>query len=280
MKREKIWALVILVLIGLSAWVMLGTHYSKAAHGRVATFPTRYGLDIRGGVRAVLQAQTNHLPAGVEWNPDTAARVRTTLENRINASGVGDATVQPKGSDQYIVELPDVKNKNAILEQLGTTASMTFYYFHDVVSERSPNAPITMNVARNAQGHEVYSFFDKRSGQVFRDGAQVKADFTRLLGEGTGPRTGATEFTVPNPLASAETVTPPDLLDPRSAEARPGAQSGVHGVEGDCARCAQPVHHPERRGHPAAESGTAGRSARLGTRGDAGVHTQWCPRDG
>jgi SecD/SecF fusion protein len=214
LKREKIWALVILVLIGLSAWVVFGTHRSKSTHSRVDIFPPKYGLDISGGVRAVLQAQTDHLPAGVEWNPETRERVRTTLENRINASGVGEASVQPKGDNQFIIELPDVKNKDAILEQLGTTASMTFYYFRDVVSDRNPNAPIVMNVSRNAKGHEVYSFFDKRTGQPFRDGGPIKADFTQLLGEGTGPRPGATLFTIPAPLSTAEVVTPPIYLTP------------------------------------------------------------------
>lgn len=199
MKREKIWGLVILVLIAL-AGIVVSNHPIRIGQTTVfGRHPAKYGLDIRGGVRAVLQAQnTDKLPNGGTWNAATAEQVRNILENRINASGVGEATVQYKAPDQYIIELPDVKNEDAILEQLGTTASMTFYYFKDVECQRDQNRPVKMNVGHDPKGHEVYSFFDKRTGQAFRDGAQIRADWTALLTD------AAT-----NPTASARPYSPP-----------------------------------------------------------------------
>ncbi|MBV9850601.1 MAG: protein translocase subunit SecD, partial [Armatimonadetes bacterium] len=209
MKQEKIWGLVILVLIALSAWVIVGTHYDSKTHRRVANYPTRYGLDIRGGVRAVLQAHPEEAP-GVEYNQ---AVIQQILENRINGAGVGEATVQPKGKTQFVVELPDVKNKDAILKLLGTTAQLQFYYFRDVANPNSSNPsvanrPVRADVTRDAQGHEHYTFLDQRTNQTFRDGAQIRADFAALLSQGTNPRAGAALFTVPPPLAGSPPMAP------------------------------------------------------------------------
>jgi len=120
-KQELRWSLVILVLIGLSVWTLIGKHYDSKTHHTVPNYPIRYGLDIKGGVRAVLQARTDKMAPGVVYDGPTVLRI---LENRVNGAGVGEATVQRKGDTQFIIELPDVKDKNAILERLGTTAQM------------------------------------------------------------------------------------------------------------------------------------------------------------
>lgn len=219
MKREKIWGLIILVLVALAA-VIVSNRPIRVGHTTIfGSHPPKYGLDIRGGVRAVLQAQTDKLPQGVQWNAPTAELVRTTLENRINASGVGEATVQYKPSDQFIIELPDVKNKNAVLQQLGTTAQMTFYYFRNVryrmnPSPRTAGNPIIIDVDRDPKGRELYTFTDQRNGQTFHDGAFIRAAFNDLLGQGTGQRPGATAFTVAPPLASSVPPNTPIFFTP------------------------------------------------------------------
>ena len=204
-KTETIWGAIILVLIALSAWVAVGTHTNKAGV-IVQNFPTHYGLDIKGGVRAVLQARTDKMAPGATYDQDTVYRI---LENRLNGAGVGEVPIQKKGRDQFVVELPDVRDKGAILARLGTTAQLTFYYFKDVNSGRTPG-PITLrstdaagNPVRDSAGHEVLSFFDSRTGQTFRDGAHVRADFTALLGQGTNPRKDATATAVPAPLGAS-----------------------------------------------------------------------------
>ncbi len=199
-KQELRWSLVILVLIGLAVYTLVGKHYDAKTHRIVANYPIRYGLDIKGGVRAVLQARTDKMAPGVVYDGPTVLRI---LENRVNGAGVGEATVQRKGDTQFIIELPDVKDKNAILERLGTTAQMTFYYFRDVQSPRDPGQPIVMQTASDAQGNETYTFQDKRTGQTFRDGSHVRKDFTSLLGQGTDQRPGATLFAVPAPLSAS-----------------------------------------------------------------------------
>ena len=182
MKQEKIWGLVIIVLIALSGWVMLSTHKDALTQKQVANFPTHYGLDIKGGVRAILQAKD--VP-GVPYDQNLIQHI---LVQRINSAGVSEAVVQPRPQQhQFIIELPDVKNKDAIMAQLGTTAQMTFYYFADVQSQRNQSAPLRIVTGTGTGGQEVYSFAVTQPwngftpGQSFRDGAQIKADWTALL---------------------------------------------------------------------------------------------------
>ncbi len=185
MKQEKIWGLVIIVLIALSGWVMLGTHKDPLTHRQVANFPTRYGLDIKGGVRAILQAHPEQAAPGVVYDQATVQHI---LEQRINSAGVSEAVIQPRPQQQqFIIELPDVKNKDAIMAQLGTTAQMTFYYFADVQSQRNQTAPLRVDTGTGPGGQELYSFLVTQPwngfspGQSFRDGAQIKADWNALL---------------------------------------------------------------------------------------------------
>ena len=188
MKQDKYtgyMGLAILVLIALSVWVMVGTHRDPRTHQKVANFPTHYGLDIKGGVRAILQAHPERAP-GVPYDEATVQRI---LENRINSAGVGEAVVQPRPQQkQFIIELPDVKNKDAIMAQLGTTASMTFYYFADVQSSDPKTSAYPLRAETHpVNGHDQYTFLvtkpwnDFTPGQTFRDGAQVEADWTNLL---------------------------------------------------------------------------------------------------
>jgi len=199
LKQEKIWALIILVLT-VFAVLIVTDHTIRIGHTTIlGHHPTKYGLDIKGGVRAVLQAHPEKAP-GVKYDEATVQRI---LETRINGAGVGEAVVQPRPQQkQFIVELPDVKNKNAILDQLGTTAQMTFYYFKDVAATAQDNKPIQMSeIPDPATNRRHPLFFDQRTRQTFRDGAQIKADFNSLLIAGATERPGASAYTVPQPLA-------------------------------------------------------------------------------
>ncbi len=204
MKQEKIWGLVILVLIALSGWVMLGRHADPVSHRQVQNFPTRYGLDIKGGVRAILQAHPEQAP-GVPYDQATIQRI---LENRIFAAGISEAVVQPRPQEkQFIIELPDVKDKDAVMAQLGTTAKMTFYYFPDIQTQRNATAPLNLTTDKAPSGRETTTFTVLHPwngfvpGETFRDGAQIKADWARLLTDATGnaPGAGLTAYAPPPP---------------------------------------------------------------------------------
>ena len=89
MKLQRVWLpLLIVVLIAASLFVVLGTRYDKSTHRRTALFPVHYGLDIQGGVRAVLEI--NAPPAAYE---NKMPQIIETIERRINSAGVSEPVV-------------------------------------------------------------------------------------------------------------------------------------------------------------------------------------------
>jgi SecD/SecF fusion protein len=159
--------------------------------------PTHFGLDVNGGLRAVLQAQVTP-GMSAQYDQDTVEHI---LENRLNASGVAEPQIYEKGQTQFIVELPNVRNKDQIIQQLQTTAQMQLIWFRDVVSKHNPGARYRMNMTNDAQGREVYSFTDTMApGATFRDQYQIVNDFQNQVLLNSLPHAGANPATIPAPL--------------------------------------------------------------------------------
>jgi preprotein translocase subunit SecD len=83
----------------------------------------RLGLDLRGGSRIVLQADTSNAP---DVNVDQALQAASKIiERRVNAFGVAESEIQRQGSDRLAVQLPDIDPKKA-LELVGRMAVLEF----------------------------------------------------------------------------------------------------------------------------------------------------------
>jgi SecD/SecF fusion protein len=176
-KREGRWLSFILVLVALSIFVVCNPKK-----------PLRLGLDIQGGVRAVLQAV---LPEGQKLTPDQRKTLLDIITRRVNSTGVAEPTVQPKGdSDQFIVELPNATNKDDLIKEIGTTAQMEIRYFAPVQSETFRNAPYQMDRTKDATGKESYNFVNTTDRTAFRDKGQIEDDFSNLI-KNSSERPGA-----------------------------------------------------------------------------------------
>lgn len=130
----------------------------------VIKMPTKQGLDIAGGTRLVLEAQTDKLPATEKWNQEKLNAVVRIIDNRVNGQGYGEVLIQPKGDKQIVVELPDIKDPQEAIDTLKSTAQMEFRYFKNVASKRHPNAPYEMTVDVDGSGNEKYTFTDRKTG--------------------------------------------------------------------------------------------------------------------
>jgi preprotein translocase subunit SecD len=80
------------------------------------------GLDLRGGTYVVLQADEK--TGKVE--SDTMDKVRDIVERRVNSLGVAEPNIQKSGDNRLIVELAGVKNSQAAIDLIGTTAKLEF----------------------------------------------------------------------------------------------------------------------------------------------------------
>lgn len=83
------------------------------------SFTTRLGLDLVGGVQALLEAD---VPSTQTISPADMTTAQQIVENRVNTLGVSEAVVQPAGSRRIVVELPgetDPAQALAIIQQTG-----------------------------------------------------------------------------------------------------------------------------------------------------------------
>jgi len=103
------WAIVAIVIVSVI------TIYKK---------PTKLGLDLVGGSRIMLEAQTT--PSVPKITPETMNRLQTAIENRVNKLGVSETTVAQVGDKRLLVEIPGVMDSKEAEQILGKTAQLEF----------------------------------------------------------------------------------------------------------------------------------------------------------
>ena len=151
------WWIVIILVTLVSAWVVI-VQPLMAPKG---TDPFKLGLDLKGGVRVVLRAQTEKLPPEKqkEWKPENMASVVDIVERRVNRLGVTESVVARQGQDRILVELPGVVDEKDALRLIQTTAQLEFWYLPSVQSERNMMARYRIET-REEGGREVVTIYD------------------------------------------------------------------------------------------------------------------------
>lgn len=104
--------------------------------------PLTRGLDIAGGIRAVMEVDPQ---SPEDWPKDHQERItkmgsiRKTIHNRVKGTGgVAEPVVVVQGDNRLVVELPGVRDPDKALEQIKSTAALEFYYLKDVVNTNNP----------------------------------------------------------------------------------------------------------------------------------------------
>ncbi len=131
------------------------------------------GLDLRGGVHLVLQAEQDK--SGTPITRDDIDRAKVIIENRVNDLGVSEPTVQADyDKKRIIVDLAGVTDPDKAVEILKTTAKLTF---------RDPQGNVVLegNDLKDAKGGQ-----GQTQGYVINltfsaDGAKKFADVTTKL---------------------------------------------------------------------------------------------------
>lgn len=123
-------SIVLIIIIGLLTYIAIAglTIPGTGVNIENVEESIRYGIDIRGGVRAVLTA-----PEGVNPTDDQMESARQIIENRLNYKKIYDKTLLlEKANKRIILEIPyqagqsiDQDPRKAINE-IGMTALLTF----------------------------------------------------------------------------------------------------------------------------------------------------------
>ena len=86
-------------------------------------FTTRLGLDLVGGVQALLEAD---VPANQSISTKDMSLAEQIVEKRVNTLGVSEAIVQPAGSRRIVVELPGETDPEQALATIQQTGLLEF----------------------------------------------------------------------------------------------------------------------------------------------------------
>jgi len=109
------WVLVfILALVAVSVWAIY------PLQERI-----KLGLDLKGGVHLVLEADTSQIPESedVKYAVDTAIEI---IRNRIDQYGVVEPSITHQGEKRIVVDLPGVEDPQGAVELIGKTALLEF----------------------------------------------------------------------------------------------------------------------------------------------------------
>ena len=111
MKNKKILFVAILIIVLVSSIIIMKR-------------PPSLGLDLVGGTRLLLEAQTTDTIK--EITPQVMDSLRYSIDRRVNALGVSETTVQKSGERRLIVEIPNVSDPEKARKYVGETAQLEF----------------------------------------------------------------------------------------------------------------------------------------------------------
>jgi len=83
----------------------------------------KLGLDLRGGLQALLEAD---VPADTAISSEELQNAKNIMENRVNGLGVSEITMQTAGDRRIVAEFPGVSNPEEVVAMLKQTALLEF----------------------------------------------------------------------------------------------------------------------------------------------------------
>ena len=83
----------------------------------------KLGLDLKGGVYVVLEAET--LATGAELE-ELMSKTQDVIERRVNSLGLSEPNVIKEGTNRIRVEMPGVTDAEEAIKAIGTTAQLEF----------------------------------------------------------------------------------------------------------------------------------------------------------
>ena len=87
------------------------------------------GLDIQGGVSVILTASKSDGSAPSGEDMQTATKI---VQNRVNALGASEATVQQQGSSSILVQIPGATDASSTVDAIGQTGHLEFVKLEDI----------------------------------------------------------------------------------------------------------------------------------------------------
>lgn len=168
------------------------------------------GLDIKGGVYVVMEADENDIKdMSDEELREAMEQTQTVIENRINANGLGEPTITIEGDNRIRIEIPEVKDPEEAIELIGKTAKLQFILADGTVVLEGDNVKKAES-GRDDQstGYAVNLQFDGEGTDLFAD-ATTKAYSGQVKSMIEGVGDGAIAIVLDGQILSAPNVIEP-----------------------------------------------------------------------
>lgn len=211
MSNSTLYRLIaVLAIVIIAIYIVIPNSPGIRLGNTEKTFVTRLGLDLVGGVQALLEAD---LPPNTPIEAGAMSAAAGVVENRVNGLGLTEAVVQQAGERRIVVELPGETDPEKALATIRQTALLEFVDMSNLSLEEalnlnntviktdfglSPEAisetqPITGTTPISPTFHTVMTGADLRTVQVQRNpqsgryeiafqlsskGAEIFANFT------------------------------------------------------------------------------------------------------
>lgn len=138
------------------------------------------GLDLRGGLRVVLEAQETEGKAVTE---DTINKAVGILRTRVDSMGIKETTLYPQGDNRVVIEIAGEDDPEAAVDILKNVAQLEFQDETGkvwVTGENLKNAEARMDGSGTGNA-EVLLEFDKTGAQLFADATRANVGKPLLI---------------------------------------------------------------------------------------------------
>lgn len=160
-KLKKVLAVVFVIIIAA------GWYLTICGAGPVDSIKDRIklGLDIKGGVYVVMEADTDLEGEDLK---KAMEQTQSVIEERVNQMGLSEPVVTIEGEKRIRVELPGAEDAQEAIDQIGKTAQLQFALADGTVVLDGGNvkdAEATMD--EDSAGYAVALQFDSEGGDLF-----------------------------------------------------------------------------------------------------------------
>ncbi len=122
-QRNNITLILILVLLAVAIWIDLPGNPGIQIGDFQRSLQTELGLDLRGGLRVLLEAD---LPAETQVTTTEMEEAKKILENRANGLGVSEVVFQVAGSRRMVGEFPGLTDTSQVIQTLKQVGQLAF----------------------------------------------------------------------------------------------------------------------------------------------------------
>ncbi len=165
-RLKRVLAVLVILLIAFGWYV---TIFGLGSAVEPTKDKIKLGLDIKGGVYVVMEAQTD---LEGEELAELMNQTQAVIEERVNQMGLAEPVVTVEGQKRIRVELPGAEDAEAAIEQIGQTAQLQFALADGTpVLDGSNVKDATTGMAEKG-GYAVILQFDSDGADKFTNATQ------------------------------------------------------------------------------------------------------------